>query len=105
MLDHKRLLPFAIAATMAASPAFAQDLQLTIVNESGHAILEVSAAPAATEQWERLGVETLENGYAGNIVIAGGAAQCDYDLRMVFDDGELLEDAVNICDMGTYTIN
>lgn len=105
MLDHKRLLSIAVAAGMVASPVLAQDLQFTIVNQSGHAILEVSAAPATTEQWERLGMEALENGYAGNIVIAGGAAQCDYDLRMVFDDGVLLEDAVNICDMGTYTIN
>jgi hypothetical protein len=105
MLGLKRTLPIAIVAVGMASTALAQDLQFTIVNDSDYTIVEVAVSPAELETWETLGMDALEEGYVGNVLIANGSAQCRYDMRMVFDDGEVLQDTVNMCEMGTYTIN
>jgi hypothetical protein len=30
--------------------------------------------------------------------------ECDYDVKFEFEDGSALEDAVNICEVATYTL-
>ena len=36
--------------------------------------------------------------------IAVGAAVCAYDLRMVFSDGDVLEDSTDLCQASVYTV-
>ena len=59
-----------------------------------------------TGAWEAdiLGANVLPSGSSGAVNIADGRSQCAYDIRMVFDDGTDLVDQVNVCDLGSYTI-
>jgi hypothetical protein len=92
----------------AAAPAFAEDLVFMLDNTSSTGINEFYASPVEVRGWEEdiLGQDVLPSGDAVRITIADGRTVCDYDLRIVFDDGEVLEDAgVNLCDTGSYTVS
>ena len=91
---------------LATAPAFAEDLVFTLTNDSGFNLHEFYASPANTDEWgdDILGADLLETGMHGEVTIADGSDQCDYDLRMVFSDADTLEDTVNLCEMGSYTI-
>jgi hypothetical protein len=89
-----------------AVPAFAQELVFTVVNNSGVDLTELYASPANAGTWEEniLGGAVMSTGASGNVNIANGAG-CEYDLKMVFSDGDVLQDKANLCDQATYTIN
>lgn len=89
-----------------AAPALAQDMTFTLSNASGVTLVEFYASPIATDDWEEdiLGDQVLESGQTGEVLIADGRANCDYDFLMIFEDGEELEDTVDICELGSYTI-
>ncbi len=99
------LLLLSFVAVAPALPAAAQDLEFTLVNDSQFSLVEFLTAPRASDAWSSLGIEVIESGYAGNVVFADGSAVCEYDMRLVFDSGDVLEDAVNVCEMGSYTVN
>lgn len=100
----KHLLPVAFAAL--AAPVMAQDMQFELINTSGYTLMEFYASPSDVGAWEAdiLGANVLPSGSSGTVNIADGRTQCSYDIRMVFDDGTDLKDSVNVCDMGSYTI-
>lgn len=100
-----RPLALSLAGLALALPAAAQDLEFTLVNDSEFTLVEFLTAPRASDAWSSLGIEEIESGYAGNVVFADGTAVCEYDMRLVFDSGDVLEDAVNVCEMGSYTVN
>ncbi len=90
-----------------AAPVAAEDLQWTLINDSGATLVEFYTSPTTTNEWQQdvLGTDVLETGMTGTVTIADGETVCDYDLRFVFDDGSELTDTVNMCEMGAYTIN
>ncbi len=90
-----------------AVPALAEDLVFTLANNSGFDLAEFYASPADVGDWEEdiLGANMLATGTSGNITIADGRDQCSYDLKMVFTDGDEIEDTVDLCETGSYTIN
>ncbi|MBX3508351.1 hypothetical protein [Parvibaculum sp.] len=100
------------AATVAAAvlgfsaPVLAQDLAFMLANDSGHDLIEFYASPSDISEWEEdiLGQDILRSGDAVRVIIADGREQCTYDLRMVFADGDVVEDTANLCDTGSYTI-
>ena len=96
----------AVFATLISNPVNAQDLQFALINMSGYTLVEFYASPENVRSWEEdiLGDDVLESGYALNITVADGRTQCVYDLLMLFDDGDRLEDTVDLCEMGSYTI-
>lgn len=100
-----RLASALVLATLAA-PALAQDVQYELINSSGLTLMEFYTSPVDEGSWgdDILGANVLAPGEAGAVTIADGGAQCDYDLRFVFEDGSELEDSVNICDMASYTL-
>lgn len=105
----KHLLGAVLAASafaFAAAPAQAEDLAFLLRNQSGYDLYEFYASPTDVSSWEEdiLGADILPSGESVEIIIADGRTQCDYDLRMVFEDGDVLEDTVNLCDTGSYTI-
>ena len=104
MFSLKHLLPIAFMAV--AAPAVAQDMQFELINTSGYTLMEFYASPSDVGSWEAdiLGANVLPSGSSGTVNIADGRAQCTYDIRMVFDDGTDLTDSVNVCDIGSYTI-
>lgn len=81
-------------------------MQFELINTSGYTLMEFYASPSDVGSWEAdiLGANVLPSGSSGVVTIADGQTQCAYDIRMVFDDGSDLTDAVNICDLGSYTI-
>ncbi|WP_366554759.1 hypothetical protein [Aquibaculum sediminis] len=97
----------AVAAVITASlPALAQDLEFMLSNKSGYALFAFYASPTTEASWEEdiLGAGILNSGESMRITIADRRRACDYDLRMEFTDGDVLEDTVDLCEVGSYTI-
>jgi hypothetical protein len=95
-------------AVSAAAPALAEDLIFMLDNTSSTGVNEFYASPVNVRNWEEdiLGQDVLPSGDAVRITIADGRSVCEYDLRIVFEDSEVLEDAgVNLCDTGSYTVS
>lgn len=88
-----------------ASPAVADDVNFSLTNMTGADLTEFYATPVGHENWEQnlLGMPALGAGRVAQVTIVN-AQGCDYDLRMVFADGDVLEGASNICETTDYTI-
>lgn len=102
-----RLLGAALVLAHFAAPALAEDMVFTLANNSGVDLAEFYASPADVDDWEEdiLGPDMLSTGTSASVTIADGRRRCEYDLRMVFADGDELEDTVDLCETGSYTIN
>jgi hypothetical protein len=96
----------AVVATLAATPAFCEDLIFTLVNESSHTIVEMYVSPVGEDQWGEniLMVEGVEPGVSGDVTIADGLEVCDYDLRFVTDEGDEATQQQNLCDISTFAV-
>lgn len=88
-----------------ASPALAEDVSFSLSNMTAADLTEFYATPVGHENWEQnlLVTPSLGAGTAAQVTIVN-AQGCDYDLRMVFADGDVLEGASNICETTDYTI-
>ena len=98
----------AVAAALSATPALAEDLVFMLDNQSSGAIQEFYASPVGVDNWEEdiLGADILPSQEASRITIADGRSVCEYDLKVVFDDGEELEERnINLCETGSYTVS
>jgi hypothetical protein len=98
--------PYALMLALLAGPALAQDVQYALVNNSSLTLMEFYSSPQSNPNWggDILGANVLSAGSSGTVTIANGAAECAYDIRMVFDNGAILEDSVDICSVTSYTI-
>lgn len=101
-------IPFAafVAATV-ATPALAEDLVFTLINDSSHTIVEMNVSPVDEEMWGEniLTIDAVEPGMSGDITIADGLDVCDYDLRFVTDEGAEATKTQNLCEINTFTVN
>lgn len=99
-------LSLAAAAMLAPSVAHADDLVFSFENQTSYAIVELYASPSNVEGWEEdiLGRDILEAGEAASVTIADGRRACEYDLRVVFEDGDVIEDTTDLCETESYTI-
>jgi hypothetical protein len=103
-----RFVALAVVAVAVAQPLLAQELVFTISNNGNAALVELYASPKSAGTWgaDMLGGAQIASGEAAEIVISGEAeGSCDYDLRMVFDDGSELVNASNLCDTATVAID
>lgn len=99
---------FAVAATLAATPAFAEDLQFTLTNKTSSPVVHFYTTPTADDDWgdDILGREVLNPGESGTVTIADGERTCTYDVRSEFADGDVVqEDKINLCELGSYTLH
>jgi hypothetical protein len=96
-----------VLATLAATPAVAEDLVFNLVNESAHTIVEMYVSPVGEDQWgdNILMVEAVEPGVSGDVTIADGLDVCDYDLRFVTAEGAEATKTQNLCEIATFTVN
>ena len=94
-------------AVFFATSINAQDLEFALINRSGYTLVEFYTSPVNVKSWEDdvLGNDVLESGYTLKINVVDGRTECVYDMLMIFDDGDKLEDRVNMCEMGSYTID
>lgn len=101
-----RFVALAVAA-LTAQPALAQELVFTISNNGNAALVQLYASPKSAGTWgaDMLGGAQIASGEAAEVIISGEATgTCDYDLRMVFDDGSELVNASNLCDTAAVAI-
>ena len=94
----------AMAAGVIAVPAMAEDVTLTIENMSGADLTEFYASPVGTESWGANLLGAMIVAASNGPVTIAGTQGCAYDLRMVFADGDVLEDSADICANASYTI-
>lgn len=96
------------AVLMLAVPASAEDLQFVLTNVSSWAVKSFYTSPVDERQWEE---DVFGDGYlpAGNQVtinVVDGRTVCIYDMKFVLeDDSEFIENAVNLCELGEYTLS
>ena len=94
-------------AIVVALPALAEDVAYEIVNSSSATLTEFYTSPATDPTWSDNMVtagQALAPGESATVTLADGSEECTYDLRAVFDDGSELVDAVNVCEVATYTV-
>ena len=96
-----------VFAALLATPALAEDLVFTLVNDSSHTIVEMNVSPVDEENWGEniLTVDAVEPGMSGDVTIADGLDVCDYDLRFVTDEGAEATKEQNLCEISTFTVN
>jgi len=98
----------ALAFAAAISPAAAQTVEFTLVNESSLALHYFYTSPTNDDNWgyDLLGEDgTLEAGYNGTVTIGDGSDQCLYDFKFVMEnEAELVVNEIDICELGTYTL-
>ncbi len=99
----------ALALAAGVAPAAAQTVEFTVINNSSYDLHYFYTTPSNDNSWgsDLLG-ETgiLEAGYQATATIGDGSDQCLYDFKFVMENGaELVEPSIDICELGSYTIN
>lgn len=89
-----------------ASPVWAEDLTFSLVNETNLDLVRFYTSPSDADDWEEdvFGDSVLTGGSAVDITIADGREQCTYDMRFEMEDGQVLEDSTDLCELGSYTL-
>jgi hypothetical protein len=79
----------------------------TIVNNTGQAVLTLNVSPTNETQWgpDILGRDILANGESAQIQFERGDAQCNWDIRVTYQDGETGDFRNNnLCEIATVTL-
>jgi hypothetical protein len=88
------------AAPAGGESADATNQNFTIRNGTGQVINELYVSAVSSNNWEEdiLGRDTLANGESAQITFERSETQCQWDLRVVFENGQSLEErGVNLC--------
>lgn len=101
-----RRFAFALLA-LAATPALAEDLEFTLINNSSLKLVEMYVSPHEAEEWGEniLAVASVDPGTEGMISISDGEAVCDYDMRFVMENGNDVSGTQNLCELATFTLH
>jgi hypothetical protein len=101
-----RFLAPALCAAFLAAPAMAQDVQFDLFNQSALTLMEFYASPASSGDWgaDILGADVVPPGGSGTVLIGDGSSECVYDILSVMEDGQQIQDQVDICSMSSYTL-
>ena len=90
----------------AATPALAEDLVFTLINDSSLNLVEMYVSPHSADTWgENILYGQLDAGAQGDITIADGEATCAYDMRFVMDNGATVDGNQDLCQLATFTLN
>lgn len=90
-----------------AAPAHAQELVFMLDNQSTEAVNEFYVSAVASDSWEEdiLGQDVLPSGEAARITISNAGDQCEFDLRIVYEGGSVVEEReIDLCETGSYTV-
>ncbi|HEX4302353.1 MAG TPA: hypothetical protein VHZ78_06140 [Rhizomicrobium sp.] len=103
-----KFLAYAFAAAMlVATPALAEDLHITIKNNTSTELTELYVSHVGTNSWE----ENILSGGVGSgeelpVDITDGRTTCNYDIKAVFSDGGTAEfRGQNLCTTDTFTVH
>jgi hypothetical protein len=100
-----RLTLAAFVLVSSATPAFASDRHVTIVNATNSTMVRFYASNSGRTSWEEdiLGDRVLKPGQSVRINVDDGSGACVYDFRADFDDGDkLTRSSINVCEISTY---
>ena len=95
------------AAAGGGESADSTNQNFTIRNNTGQTINELYVSAVTTDDWEEdiLGRDTLPNGETAQISFAREETQCNWDIRVVFENGQSLEErGVNLCQTGEIEV-
>jgi hypothetical protein len=99
----------ALALVAGVMPANAQTVEFLVINNSSVDLHYFYTTPSNENQWggDLLGSDgILQAGYQATATIGDGSDQCLYDFKFVMENGaELVEYGMDICSLGSYTIN
>lgn len=103
---RKHLLAAALAGAallgLTAVPALAQMYEkITIQNSTGYTIAQVFVSPTSASDWEEdvLDIDVLPDGQDVEIDFRRAANTCNWDLKVVYDDGEeAIWDGLDLCE-------
>jgi len=103
------LVAAAVAAAFAVTPAFAEDVVFTLDNQSSGAVNELYVSALDSNSWEEdiLGQDVLESGQQATITISNADDTCEWDVRLVYDDGSVTDErGIDLCNLenGTYEV-
>lgn len=99
----------AVATCVLAGTASAEDLVFWLDNQSSEAVNEFYVSALESNSWEEdiLGKDVLPSGETAEITIIGANDTCEWDLRIVYEGGSVVEERqIDLCDMDedTYTV-
>lgn len=79
----------------------------SVVNATGHVVMTLNVSPTTENEWgpDILGSQVLQNGQTAQVVFDRAEAQCNYDIRATYDDGDTTDMRnVNLCQVGTVNL-
>jgi hypothetical protein len=87
----------ALAVLGVSAPAAMAEIEFSIANDSGLALMEVHASPPGAGSWSEdlLHVFVVPDGRSGTIRVPG--ADCLADLRIILADGRERVESVDLC--------
>ncbi len=88
--------------------AAALDRRVKIINNTGYTITHFYGSNTGAKSWQEdiLGQDLLPSGSSVTINFDDGTGYCIFDFKAVFEDGdELIDEGVNVCELGTFTYN
>ena len=105
-MPASRLLALAAALfSTFGTAALAETETLRVRNRSGVDLVRMFASPVTDEYWrdDLLGEFVLQSGRNVDVTIRN-VSNCLYDLLMMFEDGAVVPDRVDVCTSESYTI-
>ncbi|MES2989519.1 MAG: hypothetical protein V4808_16615 [Pseudomonadota bacterium] len=99
--------PAGDAAAPAAGTAAGQQ-DFTIVNKTGHTVVNFNVSPTSENEWgpDILGQDVLNDGETAKITFSRDADACLWDLKATYDDDDTTEmKKVDLCEVATVTLN
>ena len=79
----------------------------SVVNATGHIVVTMNVSPTSENEWgpDILGSNVLQPGQTGQVVFDRAESQCNYDLKVTYDDGDTSEMRnLNLCQVGTVNL-
>ena len=89
-----------------ALKAVQSDRVLKIVNKTKSFLMELYTSPVDAEAWGADQLGNMRIAVGGNVTVnlQNAAGACEFDLMMVFSDGEKIIRRANVCQARTLTI-
>jgi hypothetical protein len=94
-------------ATPAQPAAGGAQQDFAIVNSTGQAVMTLNVSPSDDENWgpDILGRDVLPNGERADIQFARGQDQCNWDIRVTYENGGTgAWQGINLCETATVTL-
>ena len=79
----------------------------SVVNATGHVVMTLNVSPTSESEWgpDILGTEVLQPGQTGQVVFDRAESQCNYDIKVTYNDGDTSEMRnINLCQVGTVNL-